>query len=261
MARAAVKVRVETRRRAPSWYVTLFQELFPAEWREYAKGIVRQTLAEVLAESPEELARITHDAPPVEVFVDLMNRHYFPIPDIWEEWADIETDEGTESYDGWLFNEIPIDTFFTPISADDVHYTHKVFQVLATLDGQEVYHERCNTACDLKAIYLIAANELHVVNRPLLRALCRRERSPLRHLDLSLGVLLQDTGNIWFDMNYEYYSETGVSWSAGNVRELKRKFERAQGESQKVLELNRWLEADIRRVRDATALWRRAAVR
>ena len=256
MARVKTQVSVETESKAPAWYAELFRELFPDVWREFAKGIVRQRLVEVFAENDAELVRATNQAPPVEVFFDLMNERYFPLSDFWYEWVCMAADEGDE----YCWHEIPVSTFFEPPGDIDPHDLLPVFQTLATLEGEVEYHRECRFKdCPLRTVYLVAANELHKVDRRMLAGLCRREASPLRHLDFSLEVMNQETGNIWFDYSDEMYGSTGCDWSAETVRALKRDFDVASKQADRVLELDKWLREDVRRVRDASALWRRCA--
>lgn len=254
---AKVQVRVETERKLPAWYAEMFRVLFPDEWREFAKGIARTTLAEVFAETDVELVRITSKAPPPQRFFELFEQRYFPLGDCWYDWLDMWESEGDE----FAWHEIPIYTFFFDSGSDiDAHYVQPVFQVVGTLSGEFDYHADCKTGdCPLRPVYLIAACEINKVNRRKLAGLCRRETGPLRHLSFALDVFNKDTGNIWFDMDYEMYGGTGCDWNAETVRALKREYDAADKQADDVMELNWWLQEDPRRIRDASALWRRAA--
>jgi hypothetical protein len=235
----------------------LFRELFPDEWREFAKGIARQTLAQVFADTDAELVRATNAAPPPERFFEMFEQRYFPLGDCWYDWLDMWETEGDE----FCWHEIPIDTFFFSSIGDiDPHYVQPVFQVVGTLSGEFEYHAECRTKdCSLRPVYLIAANELHKVDRRMLSGLCRREQTPLKHLSFALDVLNKDTGNIWFDYDDEMYGQTGCHWHAETVRALKRDYDAASKRADDVMGLNNWLCEDVRRIRDASSLWRRCA--
>lgn len=251
-----MQVKVETKYAVPSWYAGLFQELFPEEWREFAKDITRETLVEIFASTDAELAQATNAAPPPARFFELFERHYFPISECWFDWMDM-AEEGEEF--GW--HEIPIEPIFGPPLYDsEPHYAIPAFQVLGTLNGQITYHAECGVRdCPLRPVYLIAANELHRVNKRMLSGFCRRERSPLKYLAFALEVMGKETGNIWFDYQDEMYGQTGCEWNAGIVRALKRDYDEASKQANGVIELSNWLRDDPRRIREASALWRRCA--
>ena len=258
-------------------YNELFRELFPKEWQEFIKKKVREkgmTLRQVFAEDGAEFARATNDAPPLETFCDLMERRYFPLPDIWLEWEDVMEEGETLSF---AFSEIPLMPFFQSYEFDeDAHRLWPVCQLIKTLGGETLQHittvenegqsvrldsiPDCGERCPLRALFALACNDLFKVNLTSLERLCRKEKSPLRHLALACRIMNKETGNAWFDYDDELYGgETGIEWNMGNVHGLKRQYDEANKLMKQWSELNDWLRQNMLRAREAGALWRRAA--
>lgn len=258
-------------------YNELFRELFPAEWKAFIEKSIRDkgmTLMQVFAGDAAEFVRATNDAPPLKTFCDLMGRYYFPLPDCMVEWEDYTEDE--EGVYDYALREIPIMPFFESWEfQEDGHRLAPVFQLLKTLGGETYRHmaeiettvhrpsyEQCPgfERCPLRAVFALACNDIYRVNQNLLDRLCRKEKSPLKHLSLALRMMEKETGNAWFDYDDEMYGgQTGIAWSIANVRGLKEQYQAANKLFDHWKELNDWLCRDMRRVRDASALWRRAA--
>jgi hypothetical protein len=248
------------------FYNKLFRELFPEEWDEFARKLARDkglTLMQIFADSPAEMANVTNESPSLELFTSLMEARYFPIPDIWLEAADISSDEDGESELEYFFREIPLRPFYENWEiSKDIHILPASFGVIKILSGDKDVHKTacgCGEDCELRALVSLACNELYRIEMPRLRKLCRRERGPLRHLSLAVYVTEKCTGNPWFDFDYEMYGSTNIPWTAKNVRWLGGQYAKAEESMAGLRELNLWFAKDLRRIRDASALWRRAA--
>jgi hypothetical protein len=247
-----------------AFYNSLFRDLFPAQWRAFVESRTVERgrpLVEVFAESEEEVVQVMNDAPPIGEFCELMESYYFPMPPFWEDSEDMYPDD--EEMDHFLFQEIPVNPLFEAYDMEDPHTAWPVFQALMALNGTVgMGHDRqtCGDGCELRALFALACNEYTSINPHALRRLCRREKTPLKHLYTSLEVMEKQTGNIWFDMDYEMYSGTNIGWSLENVRMLKGLWEKALVVVDSLHELNNWFRKDIRRIREASTLWRKAAM-
>lgn len=247
-------------------YNELFRQLFPKEWRNYfmlrfnERGM---TLAEVFADAEgggAELVKATNDAPPLEDFCALVEKYYFPIPDFWVDMVEVSEDG---DMDHFILHEIPIQPYFESEElGGDPHYLWPIFQVLQTLNGRTYMpdvHAQCGKRCELRALFILACNEIHRTDQRRLETLCKKEQGPLRDLAFARRVMAKETGNIWFDFDYETYRQTGIDWSLKNVRAVARWYKKAREDMKRLNDLNDWFHKDMRRIRDASVLWREAA--
>ncbi|PYS47400.1 MAG: hypothetical protein DMF68_16075 [Acidobacteria bacterium] len=240
------------------FYNELFSQLFPEEWMAFMKARVLERvgtpLIEVFAENQAEVIKVMNDAPPFDKFCDLMERDYFPVPDFWIE---NDVDEEME----FLFQEIPINPLIEAWQLhEEPHQLMLGLLAVKVLAGELDEAEKCGDDCDLTALYALACNDLYRIDFRRLKTVSKCAPLPLKHLPLALAVSEKSTGNIWIDMDYENYGSTGVSWSVKNVRLVTKLWHEANAMMDKVVELTLWLKADLRRMREMSVLWRKAAI-